>query len=453
MPTTLLDIWSVARQRASGDASGGSFALTQARRSWFDTAATVAGGSRERCTAAALVAARGSGRDDALVLGTASHALDFDDVCMLATCHPSAPVVTALLAVLPAATRRRPELRLDQVLSAYLIGTEVILRLGERLGFRHYGLGFHATATLGVVGAAAACAQVMGLRPDEARAALAIAASSASGLRANFGTDVKPLHVGFAASAGLRAVLLAEAGAIGSDDVWGDKGFDLAFNGGGPVDDTRWTPETPWAIESPGFEHKRFPSCYLSHRLIAGVLVARERLPAAAREGAVAIDVEVPKTGLSALKYPSPSTGLEGKFSGPYCAATAWLDGHVRLASFTDEAVRRPAIAQLMTATTVRERTGADERLDTSPVTVRVRAGGHDESVVVDWAPGSPADPMTTADLAAKWSDCAQHAGVDAPLSVAVTLLDAPGASLASDVLGPLRKALLAVTGADQVIA
>ncbi len=175
----------------------------------------------------------------------------------------------------------------------------------------------------------------------------------------------------------------------------------------------------------------------------------RDRLPPAAREGAVTIDIEVPKTGLSALKYPSPATGLEGKFSGPYCVATTWLDGHVRLGSFTDEAVRRPAIARLMAATTVRERTGVDERLDTSPVTVRVRAGGRDESIVVDWAPGSPADPMTTADLAAKWSDCAQHAGFDAPPSLAATLLDAPAASLADDVLGPLRKLLLAATGAS----
>jgi 2-methylcitrate dehydratase PrpD len=447
MPTSLLDVWSVARERTGGESSASEGALTRARRSWFDTAATILGGSRERCTAAAVAASHGS--DDALVLGTASHALDFDDVCMLATCHPSAPVVAALLAMLPAATRRRPELRLGEVLSAYLVGTEVILRLGERLGFRHYGLGFHATGTLGVIGAAAACAKVMSLKPHDARASLAIAASSASGLRANFGTDVKPLHVGFAASAGVRAVLLAEAGAIGSDDVWGDQGFDLAFNGGEPVDDTRWTPATPWAIESPGFEHKRFPSCYLSHRLIAGLLVLRDRFPPAAREGAVAIDIEVPKTGLSALKYPSPITGLEGKFSGPYCAATTWLDGQVRLASFTDEAVRRPAIGRLMSATTVHERTGADERLDTSPVTVRVRAGEREEAIVVDWAPGSPADPMTTADLAAKWSDCAQHAGIDAPASLPATLLDAPAASLATDVLGPLRKLLLAATGAS----
>lgn len=200
-----LAVWEISRQRAGGDIPDA--VMEQVRRNWFDTLAATAGGASANCTRAALQASLAGGdttelrpADVALVLGAASHALDYDDVCMLAICHPSAPPVAALLALLPVLEQQRPGLQLKDIFAAYLLGTETTLRLGQWLGFRHYALGFHATDTLGVVGAAASCAHALGLPLEQAHAALAIAASSAGGLRANFGTDTKPLHVGFAAA-------------------------------------------------------------------------------------------------------------------------------------------------------------------------------------------------------------------------------------------------------------
>ena len=435
-------------------------ALLHARRSWFDTAAATLGGARERCTASAVqsclvtdASAPLRPSDEALVLGTASHALDYDDVCMLAVCHPSAPVVTALMALLPVIEVVRPRLRFDQLLAAYLLGTETLLRLGEWLGYRHYALGFHATSTLGAVGAAAACAHALDLPDGQARAALSIAASSACGLRANFGTDVKPMHVGFAAAAGLRAVLLARAGAQASDDVWGAEGFALAFDGGMPPTDAPWRSNTPWAIESPGFEHKRFPSCYLTHRLIAGLLRLRERQSPAVHVLPMSIDIELPKTGRAALKYPRPVTGLEGKFSGEYCAAAAWIDGNVGLHSFTDAAVQRQAVVAAMTRVVVHERDGADEPLDRSPVRVRIRHAQGEDAVLVDWAPGSLADPLGADDMVAKWADCARYAGVHADQNLAQALLEGALDSNATKLLGPIRRLLLSASGisVDQI--
>lgn len=422
--------------------------LNQARRSWFDTMAASAAGVSERCTAAAFQACTLSGGrmlhpwDEALVLGTTSHALDYDDVCMLATCHPSAPPVAALLALLPVLVAERPGLRFADALSAYLVGTETTLRLGEWLGFQHYALGFHATGTLGAVGAAAACAHALRMPVEQAHAALSIAASSASGLRANFGTDVKPLHVGFAAAAGLRAVLLVKAGANASDDVWDPAGFFHAFSGGQPAVSLPWKAGMPWAIEQPGFEHKRFPSCYLTHRLIAGILAIRERHPGRVHSRPVRIEIEVPKNGLAPLKHPRPGTGLEGKFSGPYCAAVAWLDGRVELSSFTDAAVLRPNVRAQMAGVTLGEREEAGERLESAPVHVTVSADDWSDTIEVNWAPGSNADPLTREQLLGKWTDCAGRAGVNGKDAV-VRLLDAPLDSAAHDLLGPLRELLL----------
>lgn len=413
-----------------------------ARRSWFDTCAVMTAGTREHCTRAALAAAETrelTSLDAALVLGTASHALDYDDVCMLATCHPSAPVVAALFALLP---KLSPGLALGDLLAGYALGTETLLRLGSWLGFRHYALGFHATSTLGSIGAAAAAAHVLRLEREQAHAALSIAASSACGLRANFGTDTKPLHVGFAAAAGVRAALLAQAGAQASNDVWGPSGFVQAFSGGSPTAKLAWSAGAPFALEQPGFELKRFPSCYLTHRLIAGVLALWARHPDA-HGSEVEIDIEMPRNGTAPLKHPQPTTGLEAKFSGPYCAAAAWLDGRVELASFTDAAVLRPALRAQMRRVRLSERSAEGESLDAAPVSVEVRGAGWTDRIRVDWAPGSVADPLERGELQAKWRDCAMHVGLPVDAHAMLALLDAPLDAPAADVLLPLRHTLV----------
>jgi 2-methylcitrate dehydratase PrpD len=440
-----LAVWGSAAQRALQTLPSG--VTEAARRSWFDTVAVMAAGVVENCTRSAMRStANTNGQltpgDAALVLGTASHALDYDDVCMLATCHPSAPPVAALLAILPLLEQHRPDLTWSDMIGAYVLGTETTLRLGEWLGFRHYGLGFHATNTLGVVGVAASVAHVLRLPLKQAHAALAIAASHAGGLRANFGTDTKPLHVGFAAAAGIRSALLAQAGASASDDVWGPSGFFHAFSGGDAMTALPWTALSPWALARPGFEHKRFPSCYLTHRLIAGIVAIRHRQVGYAGKP-VHIAIEVPLNGLSALKYPHPATGLEAKFSGPYCAATAWIDGAAQLPSFNDAAVKRPALQAQMRNVVVRERSQTGESLDSAPVHVTVRGEGWSDSIVVDWAPGSPADPMTRDQLRSKWHECASHAGLSTDDSSIFGLLDAPLDTRVADLLLPLRKLLL----------
>lgn len=425
--------------------------LDAVRRNVFDTVAALAAGTKENCTRAALSACQPgtsgslSATDAALVLGTASHALDYDDVCMLATCHPSAPVVAALIALQPILRKERPDLDFLDWLGAYALGTETLLRLGQWLGFRHYALGFHATSTLGVVGVAAAAAHVLGVSRSQSHAALAIAASSACGLRANFGSDTKPLHVGFAASAGLRAVLLARAGAGASNDVWSPQGgFALAFNGG-EVPVLPWSSADDWALETPGFEHKRFPSCYMTHRLIAGVLEIRGRHPLLAGE-LVQIDIEMPQNGTAPLKHPHPSTGLQAKFSGQYCAAVAWINGKVSLESFTDEAVQSASVNAQLKRVNLHERTTAGESLDTAPVRVTVMGDGWTETILVDWAPGSIADPMTREDLHQKWQDCAKHGGLTTGDAAMMNLLDTSLDTPAQDILQPLYHSLMAAT-------
>jgi len=415
-------------------------ALRHARRAWLDTLACMAGGAGEPATRAAARAADTAGAEHrALTLGTAAHALDYDDVCMLAICHPSAPVVSALLA---GVDRMDGEAALADLLAAHLVGTEVMLRLGAWLGFGHYALGFHATGTLGALGAAAAYAHLLRLPAAQWRAALSIAASSASGLRANFGTDVKPLHVGFAASAAIRAVALAQAGATASDDAFA--GFAHAFSGGARLDPPRFDAQTPWAVQAPGFEIKRYPSCYLTHRLMAGIQRLRERHPPQPGDAPVTIDVQFPPGGTAPLKHPQPRTGLQAKFSAPYCAAAAWLDERVGLASFSDAAANRAELRPQMAQVRVSERAGPHEPLEAAPVRVTITGADWNDAILVDWAPGSPQNPVTDEELLAKWADCEAHGQTRLPPATASAwLAAAPGQPMKAWLLD-LRSAILA---------
>lgn len=149
-----------------------------------------------------------------LVNGTASHALDYDDVNLALPGH----VGVALLPGLVALAEHRGATTAD-FFAAFVAGYETACRIGVMLGPAHYANGFHATATIGSLGAAVACAHLLRLSVEATRHALGIAATQAAGLKAMFGSMAKPLHAGLAAQAGLRAALLAQRGFTSRTDA------------------------------------------------------------------------------------------------------------------------------------------------------------------------------------------------------------------------------------------
>lgn len=346
--------------------------------------------------------------DAALLYGMASHVLDYDDVSLLAICHPSAPVTAALLASDACAAASGPEL-----LAAYAVGTEVMIRVGMAMGPVHYALGFHATATLGTIGATAAIARLSKLDTAHTRQAFNIAASLAGGLQSNFGSSAKSLHVGFAASSAVRAVSLARANLAASADAFAPNGFLHAFSGG-QVND--W-PEgfclgEPFAIADPGFEQKRFPCCYMLHRMLAGTLELRTR-HGFTLDDVSKITLSYPTGGTIPLRYPRPETGMQGLFSAPYACVAALADGAVNLTSFTDAAILRNAVQARLPDVAVIEkpellRTGG---LSTSPVHVEIElCDGTIVAKLVEQAPGSNDAPMSEVQQREKWHDCLRQA-------------------------------------------
>ena len=150
----------------------------------------------------------------AMANAVAGHSVDFDDWELPGNTHPSVILFPAMLAV----AAERPT-RGEEIVDAYLVGFEVIARLGEAVNFEHYDRGWHSTATLGPISAAAAVARLLGLDRNRVAHALSIAVSQAAGYTCQFGSDCKPLQAGFAAKAGVVAASLAAHGLTGQPHV------------------------------------------------------------------------------------------------------------------------------------------------------------------------------------------------------------------------------------------
>ncbi|MFM1813314.1 MAG: hypothetical protein RLZ98_9 [Pseudomonadota bacterium] len=283
--------------------------------------------------------------DAALINGTASHALDFDDCSNTLGGHPSVPILPALWAL----AEERGANGQDFLL-AYIVGIETETRIGRAVNFHHYEKGWHPTSTLGVFGAAAACARLMKLDEDRIATALAIAASMASGLKANFGTMTKPFHVGQCARSGLLAALLASNGLTANHKVFEhDQGFLEVYNGRGNYDAERaiaaWG--DPWDIIEPGIAFKRYPCCASTHPAIDALLELREEHKLDARNVRSLVSWTHPRR-FKHTDRPRPASGFDGKFSVQYVLARALQRGFVSVNDFSDAAVREAEISHLL---------------------------------------------------------------------------------------------------------
>jgi len=357
----------------------------------------------------------------ALANGTAAHALDYDDMCFVSLAHPSAPLVPALLA---AAESERLAGR--AVLDAYVVGFEIEARLGRLMNPRHYRRGWHCTSTLGTVGAAAAVSRLLSLDAAAAGHALAIAASEASGLKENFGTMVKPLHAGLAARNGVLAALLARAGMTASERALdGPQGFLHALDSeGAALDEAIADLGRRWEILDTGITVKLYPSCAGTHPSLDAILDLRRREGFGPDE-VERIDIDVDSIVPTILIHDRPATGLEGKFSLPFCAAAAVVFGRVGLDTFEPASLTNPAMTSLMPRVAMR----VDSSLDAGapPLTqARVHIRLRDGRVLTQQANGArgyPAQPASDEELAAKFRACAGRALSGAAPARALDLL------------------------------
>jgi len=310
----------------------------------------------------------------AMINGAAGHAIDFDDTSMIMGGHATVPLLPAVLALAEEQGRSGAD-----VVTAYVVGMEVQSRIGRSIGSEHYRNGWHTTSTIGVFGAAAASAWLLGLDGDGFGTTMGIAASNASGLKANFGTMTKPLHPGQAAERGLLAARLAARGfTSNAAAVDGNQGFAQAA-GTGSLDqeaidrfDGKWiTPRTLFKVHA---------ACHLTH---AGI----EATSSIVANGVAADSIEnitltVNPSILDVCGITDPTSGLEAKFSlrGTQALLVHGVDT-AAASSFEDGPINRPEVQAFIDQVSIQ----TDDSLQTmeTNVVVTTPSGTHHASANV----------------------------------------------------------------------
>jgi len=328
----------------------------------------------------------------ALINGISSHTFDFDDTHLKTIIHPAGPVASAALALAEHAGGSGRAL-----IDALVLGIDVSCRVGNAMYPDHYDRGWHITGSTGSLGAAAACARLLKLDAGKTAMALGIAASQPIGVREQFGTMTKPFHPGAAARAGLMAALMAQHGySASAKALEAPRGMMQTIS-----TKNDWSEITSQLGE-------RFEISFNTYKPFACGIVIHPSIDACARLRAQGvtpdqverIELKVHSLVLELTGNKEPADGLQAKFSVFHGCAAGLTFGHAAEEQFDDAIVNRPdmvALRRKVVAT-------VDQAIDEASADVTaVLADGRRVHVFVEHAVGSLANPMSDAQLEAKF--------------------------------------------------
>ncbi|HJV82026.1 MmgE/PrpD family protein [Noviherbaspirillum sp.] len=351
-----------------------------------------------------------SARDAAAVNGCAAHALDFDDNVLPAVIHSSAILVPALFAL--ADEIHAPG---ADIVRAFIVGMEVNAQIGRLVNPRHHESGWHTISTIGLIGAAAACAALMKLDSDQAGHAMSLAFSKAGGSKLQFGSEAKPMQCGFSAEGGVWAAQLARQGFEGNREVLQGKWSFQDLYAGCRSDDIFepvMFPDALLAIDEYPPVAKLYPCCGSAHLGIGALLELRDKHRFALQD-IERIDVHMQKVMTENVRYKVPLDEKEARFSMPYCAAVSLVHGIPRLSHFMPEAVSQPdpMVARLMPLvhTFVRDPTEGTRKLPFGGdcyVEIRLK-DGEVLKQIAEYPKGCTDNPLTVEERRIKFLDCA----------------------------------------------
>ena len=357
-----------------------------------------------------------SPRFAAFVNGVSIHADDFDDSQLAAAkdriygllIHPTVPVLPAVIAL-----SERGGVSGKDFMLAYHLGVEVECKISEAIAPRHYQDGFHTTGTCGPFGSAAACAKLMRFDHTKILHILGLAASLSGGLRENFGTMTKPFQAGHAAESGLFAAELVDLGWTAAQQILeADRGFFHAA--GGAYEPTFIVNRLgkPWTLASPGVSLKPYPSGSLTHPAMTELMRLIETNDIRPDQ-VEKVDIGANHGMTTTLLHHRPKTGLEGKFSMEFCLAILLLQRKAALGDFSERVVQRPDVKAMFEKINfyvdpIAENAGFDKM--TSILKIHLKNG----KIITGEAAfgkGSPSNPMSFDEAAAKFRGCAEYAG------------------------------------------
>jgi 2-methylcitrate dehydratase PrpD len=406
---------------------GGASMRSAARAAVADGAACLVGGTREdfgrilhdyaqsvglvsnsglSCVVAS--ANRATPATAAYINAAAGHSLCYDDTSNAMMGHPTVVVLPAVLAA-----GEHVGCSGAEMLDAYAVGVEIAVSVSAVLAPRHYLRGWHPTGTVGGLGAAAAVARLLGLDRAHCERAIAIAATSAQGLRANFGSMAMIYHAGLAARGGVDAAYLAARGMTAAiNPLTGPTGYFRMF------DDLEGRPHSltqlptlghPLELVYPGLDVKPYPCGSLSHRAIQAVIQLRSEHslnPARVER----IICRLPELHQAVLVHKNPASTLESRISLVYPVSVAMVNGSCNLSDFSPALLHSPEVRDLMKIITTEPlatetNRGPDLFAAPAQVVIEMDDGSSYETTVKN-VKGSPHNSLSEEEQQMKFDEC-----------------------------------------------
>ena len=396
-------------------------AIRVANESCFDLLGVILAGSTQKVgeiirgyagelggTAEATILASGertSVQNAALVNGTMGHALDYDDFGGFG--HPTVAIFPALLALGESigATGR-------DLMEAYIVGCEVGLAVDYATHYHSQQMhrGFHSTAILGRLAAAAACAKLLKLDAQQTSMALGMAGSMASGVIHNFGTMTKPLHAGMTCRDGVMAAQLAQRGFTAGDQILEHPvGFTATVIGEEGVDLEAAAQQLgkPFRVQD-ALVIKKYPSCGGNHAMLDSIFGLMREHEFSHQDIANAEVVQ--SYASTVMLYEEPESDLKGKFSAKYNMAAALVDGEVGIDTFTNEKIAESDVQDMMERVSLRVQSKWEQGGSTVSKGVPIRITLNDGRVFEHETPrgeilGSQVNPWGMENIASKFRE------------------------------------------------
>ena len=379
---------------------------------------------------------RASLQNAVLVNGMCAHVFDMDDGHRFSTVHLAATVIPAVLTVC-----EHFDLEMKDLLRGVVIGYEAAIRLGRCLQPAHSERGFHASGTIGTVGAAMGIAAALGFTRLEMKSALSAATSSAAGNNRMSldASTLKPYNAGRAGHDGMTAAMVAKAGFVGPDDSLGGN-FGWLSEMAEHFDASGLSLENDNNYNILGAYHKPYASCRHTHAPIDGALgIMAEKRPDL--HEIEHIIVRMYRQGTKLHNYTDIPTVVSGKMSIQFCVALALVKGSAGMHDFNEENIHDPEILRLTEATEViadEEMTSWVPKKRAASVEIIMKDGTHCFKQV-DFAKGEPEVPMTLSDFKTKFLDLACYGGKTEEAAEAIGKLVLEGNGPVRDLMAKLQ--------------
>ena len=307
-----------------------SNALEDAKHSYIDTIACILAGKKHNISKKIIKYNKNLDQENsiygkALLYGCQAGILDYDDYEAAGSSHCSAPLVSSVLSLIS-----NEKFTYKEILEAWIVGYEIIIGLGLSLGYSHYEKGWHAASTLGTIGVSAAIGRLLKLNPNQMLKSLSIASSSSAGMKIQFGNEMKVVHLGLAAQAGIQAAYLAKENIEANNNFYDDiDGFKKLYgtNFSKTIDESTSKRKLGFATVDYPVIKKLWPSCACTHRIIEASEIIYNKIVSIKDIDKVIIKTPEPFTKVS--KFHIPINESQARFSPTYCAMITLKNGKI----------------------------------------------------------------------------------------------------------------------------